>query len=188
MADAILSLQVNATTFVFGPTGVLTSGKALSGFVNVSKSINDAVISSYVRGINTGGLLCINGCSAGIPLMYGVTQSMVEGNPSTPSIAFNNAGMWRFKWSVAAGARTISIRCKQVSNQSPRPSMVIEANPSIGVPLDIETVAGSSIGWIDIGPVAITPTVAGCIFVKIKNNASDARVNMPAYFDHITVT
>ena len=191
MADisgSIISLETGRAKFFILNSTVLGTGKVMSGWTATSQSISNSGVSSYVRGINLGGMVCVNGCSSGLPLMYGVTQSMSEGSPSAPSIAFNYAGMWRFKWSVVAGTRTITIKCKQVSNQSPRPSMVITANPSIGVPLDIETFASSGIGWVDIGPVTITPTSTGMVFIQIKNNSNDIRVDTPAYFDHIVVT
>lgn len=173
---------------VFGNNVLLGTGRATSGWTNTSQSIKQWAVSSYTRGINMGGLLCVNGCSTGIPLTYAATQSMSEGSPSTPSIVLNYASMWRFKWSVVAGTRTISIRCKQTSNQSPRPSMIIEANPTIGVPIDIETFADPGIDWTTIGPVTITPTFTGAIFIKIKNNSNDYITDTPTYFDHIVVT
>ena len=185
------SLQTSAAgIIIFGNTPMIGGNTATVGWTNTSKSLNDIGASSYLRGINLGGLVCINGCGgSGIPLMYEVTQSMVEGSPSPPSIMFSHANMWRFKWSVAAGARNISIKCKQVCNESPRPSVTVESNVGIGVMSDVSATAASGVDWVTIGPISITPTSAGAVWVKMYNNLNNNSItNTPAYFDHIVVT
>lgn len=191
MADIKYSLEVDTIgPVVFGSMrNPLDVESVLLGWTTINRSpFADIGVSSYTKAINVGGLVCINGCSAGIPLVYGVTRSMVEGNPATPSIALNYASMWRFKWSVVSGTRTISVRCKQAANLNPRPSITVEANPSIGILNDVTGSAGPSTDWVDIGPVTITPTSTGAVFVKLYNNLNATSSHIPTYFDHIVVT
>jgi len=187
---AILSLEVGSTTFTFGPMGVLSSDLAMYGWTSTTLTLNNVGASAIVRGINLGGMVSADGkCSGGVPLTFAATQSMVEGNPSTPSIALNYAGFWRFRWSLASGTRNITVRCKQVVNENPRPTITVEANPDIGLLTDVVGVASSSTGWVDIGPVTVTPTSAGAVWVKLRNNLDlNSLTSTPAYFDHIVVT
>jgi hypothetical protein len=110
-----------------------------------------------------------------------------EGDPAQPSLRMDRRGRWRFRWTVLAGTRTISVRVKQAVNLSPRPSLVIKANTSIGVNADSETSAASGAGWITIGPVTINPSANGAVWVELRANY-DGQSNIPCYWDQVVVT
>lgn len=109
-----------------------------------------------------------------------------EGNPSQPSLRLDKKGKWRFRWVVASGTRTISIDVKQAVNVDPRPTLVVKANPSIGVNSDVTGTAGSSTGWVTIGPVTAEPTSDGVLWVELRVNL-DYQYG-PCYWDNISTT
>src|SRR6267378_7706794 len=106
-------------------------------------------------------------------------EDLVVGNVAPPSIRIDNWGYWRFRWSVASGTRTISIYAKQAINMSPRPTLVERANPAIGVNADVTGTAGSSTGFIQIGPVTISPSSAGAVWVELWNNYNSQYLATP---------
>jgi hypothetical protein len=72
---------------------------------------------------------------------------------------------------------------KQVSNiAGKRPWMVIKANPGIGVATDIVGIAPAGTGWVKMGPLAVTATHAGVLYVELWNKDTDT-FNSPAFFD-----
>lgn len=111
-----------------------------------------------------------------------------EGDPSQPSLRMDARGVWRFRWVVESGARTASINVKQAANASPRPTLVIKANPSIGVNSDVTGTAGSGTGWVTIGPVNAAPTSDGVLWVELRNNYDAQYQGAPCYWDHVVVT
>ena len=110
-----------------------------------------------------------------------------EGNPSPPSLRLNVRGTYRFRWTVAAGSRSISIDVKQAVNVSPRPRVTVLANPDIGVNADVQGSAASGAGWVTIGPIAVTPSSAGALWV-ILEALYDGQSGIPSYWDHIVTT
>jgi len=96
-------------------------------------------------------------------------------------------GTYRFRWTVAAGSRSISIDCKQAVNLSPRPRVTVLANPEIGVNADVQGSAASGTGWVTIGPIAVTPSSAGALWV-ILEALYDGQSGIPTYWDHIVTT
>lgn len=155
-----------------------------------SASVGNPVSIGWQRGINLGGPTSINGdCPMGKHLQWGVTQSMSEGIPTPPSIMLTYPGMWRFKWPVQTGLRSISIKAKQVSDVSSsyRPSLVVKANKDVGLNADISSSAASGSSWMTIGPVTFTPTSKGVVWVELWNNdtISNRSADSPTYFDHI---
>jgi hypothetical protein len=120
-------------------------------------------------------------------LETGLTRSLSEGSPSASSLKLDEPIMWRFRWSVTAGTRTISVRAKQsVTTVSQRPTMTVKANSNIGVNSDLPATASISSDWVTIGPISFLATAAGVVWVELRNNAYYS--NTPAYFDHIVVT
>jgi hypothetical protein len=74
------------------------------------------------------------------------------------------------RWAVAAGSPSFSIYVKQVENLSSRPTAIIKANPAIGINSDIILTAGSSTGWVQLGPQTVSPTGPGGLMVELHNN------------------
>ena len=143
----------------------------------------------YLKGISLGGpTSLLSDTTFGRHLQIGVRQDTVEGNPSAPCLALDFPGFWRFRWGVAAGSHTLSVLAKQVSNVTgKRPSIIVKANPDIGVSVDVSASAGGSAGWVTIGPVTVTPTSAGVLWVELWNNDTDT-FDSPAFFDHRVTT
>lgn len=115
-------------------------------------------------------------------------KDTTEGSPSQPSLRMDGQGKFRFRWHVASGARTIQVSCKQAINTSPRPTLVVKANPDIGVNADVTETAGAGTGWVTIGPATINPTSAGAVWVELWCNYSGQIRITPCYWDHIQAT
>lgn len=111
-----------------------------------------------------------------------------EGFSSQPSLRLDARGVYSFLWAMTAGARALSISVKQAANADPRPSVVIRANPEIGINADITTVAGSGTGWVTIGPIAVNPAQAGCVRVELRNNYNAMIFTAPCYWDNLQRT
>ncbi len=150
-----------------------------------------------LRGICLGGLTGIDGdTSLGRHLQVGVTQSIVEGSPSPPSLQLTIPGFWRFRWVITPGQRRISVYTKQNSTGSYRPSLVVKANSSVGIANDLSGSAPDGTGWQTIGPIVFTATGTGVVWVELHNNEIGMYNNLfpavaynnPAYFDHIVTT
>jgi hypothetical protein len=127
-----------------------------------------------------------NGGSYARTLSYGVGKSTVQGDPATPSLQVDFNGFWSFRWVVASGTRTITVRVKQATNQTPYPSVIVKANAAIGVNSDATGTSAGGAGWVTIGPVTVTPTSAGVLMVELWNNSTHSKD--PCYFDHIVTT
>lgn len=142
---------------------------------NIVKRNNGLVAPNYFRRISSVG-----------PIIYSRGQrNNNEGDPAQPSLELVGRGFFRFRWTVVAGTREITIEVKQVINASPRPSLIVRANPSIGVNSDVEESAGSGTGWVTIGPATITPTSNGAVWVELHANY-DAPES--SYWDTLTVS
>lgn len=112
-------------------------------------------------------------------------RNNTEGDPAQPSLELIGRGQWRFRWTVVAGSRSISINVKQVINVSPRPTLIVKANPEIGVNSDIPDDAPSGTGWVTIGPVAAAPTSNGALWVELHANYDAAE---SSFWDNLVVT
>jgi hypothetical protein len=190
---------INSATEAFPTTQNTTNWEGVDvlfndlGAIQISGSrslISSQGVNGYLQGINLGGPTSMNGDSSnGRHLKTGVTQSAAEGNPSAPCLELDYPGMWRFRWAVQAGSqRTITAYAKQVSNvATQRPSLIIKADKSLGINADISGSAGLGTGWTTIGPVAVTPTVSGVVWVELWNNDTNTFLS-PAFFDHIVST
>ena len=144
-----------------------------------------------LQGISLGGPTSINGDGTfGRHLQVGVTQSMSDGNPAAPCLSLDIPGMWRFRWVVKAGTRTINVNVKQagtIFTSSLRPTVVVKANPNIGLNTDISGSAVASQGWVTIGPISFIATTSGVTWVELHNNNTN-EINTPTLFDHIVTT
>lgn len=109
-------------------------------------------------------------------------KTILQGNPTQPALELTTQGYWRFRWSVLSGYRYITIDVKQEENQAPRPTLVVKANPSIGVLDDVVEEAPSGTGWVTIGPAVITPSDSGAVWVELYANYDAPSVS---YWDNI---
>lgn len=125
---------------------------------------------------------------AGSEYMVNSRKDLTEGNPSAPSLYMSSQGKWGFKWILNAGTRTISIDCKQPVNLSPRPTLTVLKDVSLGINSDMTGTATSGTGWVTIGPVTITPTATGVVWVELRNEYDDVNENSPCYWDNIVIT
>jgi hypothetical protein len=124
----------------------------------------------------------------GTDFRYGTQRSDTEGSPETPSLEITEPNFFRFRWGVRAGLQTISVRAKQVSNVTgKRPQLRIKADPRIGVNADITGDAGAGAGWVTIGPVNVTPSAEGVLWVELWNMDTDT-FNSSTFFDHVVTT
>jgi hypothetical protein len=163
------------------------SGMMIS-FQGVRAPVLDDRTTGALQGIYLGGPTSQDGAGTfGRNLQVGATQSLDEGSPSsqTPSLKLDNLGFWRFRWSVAAGSRSVSVNAKQ-TNSSQRPSVVVKSNTAVGLNSDISGAAAAGNDWVTIGPVSFTATDVGMVWVELHNNCQTS--NCPAYFDHIVTT
>lgn len=118
----------------------------------------------------------------------GMSKELVDGSPGAPSLKLDRPNSWRFRWAIrSTGAHTIQINAKQAVNQNPRPSMIVRANPSIGIYNDVSASAPTGTGWVLLGPISVTTSAVGATYVDISNNYSGS-TSSSCYFDHIVST
>lgn len=116
----------------------------------------------------------------------GTGSNSTEGTVTPPSLKMDAAGIFRFRWSVINGNRSIEVFVKQPLNGLPRPLLRVKANPAIGVMFDGTSVASSGTDWVSTGTVAIAPTTNGAVWVQLENRL-DAQTS-PCYWDRIVTT
>jgi len=109
-----------------------------------------------------------------------------DGTVTPPSLRLDAAGVFRFRWSVINGNRSIQVFVKQPLNLSPRPLLRVKANPAIGVMSDGTSVAASGTDWVSTGTVAISPTSNGAVWVHLENRV-DGQTS-PCFWDRIVTT
>jgi len=115
----------------------------------------------------------------------GIAKEENEGYPSPPCLRLDYPGFWRFRWGIFPGQQSISIWTKQVSNVSGyRPQIVVKANPEFGVLSDQTATAPEGTGWVQIGPLTLTASQAGWVWVELWNRDTYT-FNSPCYFDHL---
>jgi hypothetical protein len=110
-----------------------------------------------------------------------------EGN-SQPCLRLDSRGMWRFRWVVTAGNRSISVDVKQEENVNPRPTLVVKANPSCGIANDATGTAGAGQNWVTIGPVSVSPSSNGVVWVELRANYDCQYAGAPCFWDNIITT
>ena len=138
-----------------------------------------------LQGVCIGDLTSIHGDTFDRHLQVGVREELVDGYPSPPCLALDIPGFWRARWQLSPGSQTISVWAKQVSNVAgKRPTLVVKANPAIGVSADIVGTAGSSTGWTKIGPLTVVATAPGVVYFEFHNN-DVVTFQSPCYFDNL---
>jgi hypothetical protein len=184
LVNIITTISINGNSIPFPNSPIILNPTSSSSPI---KNFGGSM--GYADSITFSDLTSDNGDSnGGIPMVYGVKQNYIEGSPNPPCLEIPYPSMWRFKWTVKAGDRSISIKCKQSTNSSSslRPSMVIKSNSLVGLMNDISGSAPSGTDWVTIGPVSFTPTANGCMSVELWNNLTMAQTS--AFFDHIVTT
>jgi hypothetical protein len=146
-----------------------------------------ASLPAFVQGVSIGGPTSIKGDDNYVrSLQFGVTKSIDEGSPNSPSLQLTQVGMWKFRWVVKPGQRRISIRVKQIrSFTGMRPTMTIKANANVGLTSDNVVVAPDGLDWV-VMEFVFTATGTDVVFVELRNNLYIE--GYPTYFDHIIVT
>jgi hypothetical protein len=114
----------------------------------------------------------------------GAYRSNTQGTPLAPCLALDFWGFWRFRWAVGPGNRSLTAFAKQVSNVANRPSIVLKANPDVGLVADVTAVMGSSTDWI-AATAAFVATGTGMVWVELHNNC----LGIPdtCFFDRVSV-
>jgi hypothetical protein len=166
-----------------------TSGLFFSPMGRPSRNPMSSSVVGFLRGISFGGLSTMYGNDTGgiKDFQVGMKKNTTEGSPATPSLELSIPGMFRFRWSLTVGSRSVSIRVKQadlVATQ--RPTLVIRANSDVGVNSDLTATAAAGSDWTTIGPITFSATAVGMVWVEVYNNLQV--LNTSAYFDHIVVT
>lgn len=139
-----------------------------------------------LKGVYLGGVTSVIGNSpGGSHLRTGVSKNTTDGHPNPPCLSLDTPTMWRFRWVVKTGTRSIYVSANQNSTGSlNRPSLIVRSNPSIGLNNDISGSAPDGVGWTTIGPVTFSATGTDVVWVELWNN-NYAFINTPALFDHI---
>ena len=168
------------------------------GIIGAYVAIQQRGSYGYGRGIsyNADNSNIDSGGTSTRQMQIGVGKNTTEGSPTAPSLQLDYPGMWRFRWVVKGSMKTVSVQANQNSTGSNRPSMVVKANPDVGLFFDISASAADGTGWATIGPLSVTPTGTGSLWVELWNNNTyyptigypDGTVLRPALFDRIITT
>jgi hypothetical protein len=176
---------------VVSKNGLIRDSSVQTFMVDVAGPVIDFGVVNYIKGVNVGGATSVyDEDMGGRHMLTGISKSTTEGSPSAPSLEIAALAMWRFRWTVAAGARSISVLVKQQENTANRPSMIVRTNSNVGINSDLTAVAPSGTGWVTIGPITFTSTGADVVWVELHNNCMFANYTAPspAFFDHIVVS
>lgn len=148
---------------------------------------------SFGRGkIDTAGILRMAIGEAGDQrlMQSGVVKNTTEGSPASPCLELSRYGLFRFRWAVSPGVRTLSVSVKQPSNRLNYPTMTLLANSSVGLGADVVGTSPGGTGWVTIGPLSFTASAFGVVTVEFRNNCDRATLPYqgtyaPCYFDHL---
>jgi len=107
-------------------------------------------------------------------MFYG-SKNTSDGSPSQPCLEMADCnGLFRFRWAVKAGTRTLSINVANISGLTPYPTVTIRANSAIGVSSDVVGTAIAGTGWQTIGPLSVTATSDGVLLVELYSGGFNA--------------
>jgi|ERR1041384_116380 hypothetical protein len=149
----------------------------------IKANLSNLAVYIVPRIINAGGIRQEE-------LHVGISKDDTEGSPGSPCMRMSQIGYWRFRRTLNAGTRAFQINVKQAANQSPRPSVIIRKNLSMGINSDITIIAPSDTGWVVVGPQTISVTNQGFVWIELHNNYETYPPTAPAYcyWDHVVVT
>ena len=213
------SIFANNTTYTIHDRQLDASGKASTNFIHdrqldasVTFSYNNSISSSksslpkvwgFIRSIAMGGATSPDSSgNFGNHMTYGLTKETVQGSPTPPSLRLDYPSNWRFRWIVNPGVRTISVNAQQYITSSASgsftPSVIVKANPNVGLKTDISGSIPNILGWQTIGPLSFTATNTDVVWVELHHNnyvsfllGNGCFTEIPSssvYFDHIVVT
>lgn len=112
-----------------------------------------------------GGIVLVGGF---VPLpAFGAARDDTRGKTAVPSLRMTRAGRFEFLWPVEAGARSISVQALQVTPSTPRPQLIVKANPAVGLAADLVATASAGASWVTVGPVSFTAAAAGTLRVEL---------------------
>ena len=107
--------------------------------------------------------------------LYFGSQNTSDGSPSQPCLEFKDAnGLFRFRWAVKSGSRTLSIKVANITGLTPYPTVTIRANVAIGVNADVVGTAIAGTGWQTIGPLSVSPSSDGVLIVELYSGGFNA--------------
>jgi len=165
------------------------------GVLSISRmKASEPAVAGATRGISFGAPTSMEDGNFGRNMQVGIFKDTVEGSPTQPCLRMDIPGMWRFRWVIRTGARSVSVSAKQNSTGSYRPSMIVRKNTACGVLTDMSASAAAGAGWTTIGPITFAGTGSEAVWVELRNNnigvanSNGNLVYAPAYFDHIVTT
>ncbi len=124
---------------------------------------------------------------AGGVRMFAGQKSTADGNPAQPSLEMTWGGTFRFRWSVKSGTRTLAIDVKNVLGIQPYPTLTVKADPSLGVNSDVVGTATSGTGWQTIGPITVSPSSDGVLWVELHSDIKTNNIKTTRW-DNIVAT
>jgi len=180
-------------------TGTIISATPTASFAFRERGIGEQKVVGYLQGTSFGEGSTMDGAgSFGRHLQVGLSKETTDGSPTAPSLKLDYPGsMWRFRWVVKTGNRSLTIAAKQNSTGSLyRPSVIIRKNPSIGLNADISASAPNGAGWVTIGPINFTVSGSDVVWVEMHNNNNSWSMQSwdgmlqpaPCWFDHIVAS
>lgn len=118
---------------------------------------------------------------------YSGSKNTSDGSPSQPCLEMSDCnGLFRFRWAVKAGTRTLSIKVANITGLTPYPTVTIRANPVIGVNSDVVGTAGSGTGWQTIGPLSVSPSSEGVLLVELYSGGVNANNIRTVRWDNVS--
>lgn len=93
-----------------------------------------------------------------------------DGDDSPPCLLVLKGGRFRFRFPVAAGNRSLSVRAKETSGLVARPQLVVRANAAVGIATDLVTTAPAGTGWVALGPLEFVASAKGAIVVELVSH------------------
>jgi hypothetical protein len=130
-------------------------------------------------------MICIGG---GISdrLWFG-SKNTTDGSASQPCLDFSDCNaLFRFRWAVTTGTRTLSVKCANISGLTPYPTVTIRANKSIGVNSDVVGTAIAGTGWQTIGPLSVSPSSNGVLLVELYSGGINGSYVREVRWDTVT--
>jgi hypothetical protein len=111
---------------------------------------------------------------------------LTQGNPTAPSQRMRGGvTLRRLLVPVAAGARSISIDCKNELSEAPYPRILIKADHTLGIHADVEAVAASGSAWQTL---TLNFTVRNAGVVEVLREKRHPSFDKYVWWDNVVVT